>query len=171
MKTIKIQSLFHVPKNFTGIAEYSNELKQWYKEGKLHRIDGPAVEYSNGTKIWYKEGKRHRENGPAREHSNGGKEWYKEGKRHRIDGPAVEYSNGEKEWWVDGVRITGTINVTGKIFLGKEKGRYNLEWLLFLSETDIEEIPIVPGFEQTLVQYFSIEEYVSHNKRIKNENE
>jgi len=30
--------------------------KRWYKEGKLHRLDGPAVEYANGTKRWYKNG-------------------------------------------------------------------------------------------------------------------
>lgn len=125
MKKLAVIDLKDIPKNFTGIAEYPNGDRECYKEGKLHREDGPAV----------------------------------------------EYSNGEKEWWIDGARITGTINVTGKIFLGKEKGRYNLEWLCFLSETGIEEFPVLPGFEQTLVQYFSIEEYVSHHKRIKNENE
>ena len=36
-----------------------------YLNGKLHRIDGPALEYSNGTKMWYYEGKQHRINGPA----------------------------------------------------------------------------------------------------------
>ena len=30
------------------------------KEGKLHRIDGPAVEYGNGAKHWYQNGVLHR---------------------------------------------------------------------------------------------------------------
>ena len=160
-KVIKINDSLEVPNDFTGIAEYSNELKQWYKEGKLHRIDGPAVEYSNGTKIWYKEGKRHRENGPAREHSNGGKEWYKEGKLHRIDGPAVEYSNGEKEWWVDGQEFFEKIDITNKLSLKKEKGKYGLEWLRFLTEEGVEEFPIIPGMNYRLIRVYSVNEYFS----------
>ena len=31
------------------------------KDGKYHRIDGPAVEYTNGDKKWYINGKLHRE--------------------------------------------------------------------------------------------------------------
>ena len=30
--------------------------KTWYKDGKLHREDGPAVELKNGLKEWYKDG-------------------------------------------------------------------------------------------------------------------
>jgi len=36
--------------------EFDNGLKGWYKEGKLHRLDGPAIE-SNWSKIWFYEGK------------------------------------------------------------------------------------------------------------------
>ena len=36
---------------------YSNGSKFWYKKGKLHRDDGPAIIYnSSGTKDWYYEG-------------------------------------------------------------------------------------------------------------------
>jgi len=31
----------------------------------LHREDGPAVEWYNGSKEWYKNAKLHREDGPA----------------------------------------------------------------------------------------------------------
>ena len=31
----------------------------------LHRIDGPAMEFADGSKEWYVEGKRHRLDGPA----------------------------------------------------------------------------------------------------------
>ena len=53
MNTIKIDSWVEIPENFTGVAEYSNGNKHWYKEGRLHRIDGPACEYSGGNKYWY----------------------------------------------------------------------------------------------------------------------
>ena len=72
-----------IPENFTGIVESSNGSKHWYSEGKIHRIDGPAIEYDNGTKYWYFEGKI-----------------------HRIDGPAVEWANGEKYWWFEGKEVT-----------------------------------------------------------------
>lgn len=26
---------------------------RWYKNGKLHRKDGPAVEYADGRQYWY----------------------------------------------------------------------------------------------------------------------
>ena len=58
---------------------YKNGDKIWYKEGKCHRVDGPACEYANGTKYWYKEGQFHRENGPAMDYANGAKYWYLNG--------------------------------------------------------------------------------------------
>ena len=30
--------------------------KEWYLNGKLHRVDGPAVEYADGIKVWYLNG-------------------------------------------------------------------------------------------------------------------
>ena len=78
----------------------------WRLDGKLHRLDGPAVEYAEGTKDWYVNGKRHREDGPAYEDADGSKDWYVNGKRHREDGPAVEYADGDKEWWINGVWYT-----------------------------------------------------------------
>ena len=50
--------------------------KFWYLNGKLHRVDGPAVEYSNGDKFWYLNGKPHRVDGPAIECRDGYKAWY-----------------------------------------------------------------------------------------------
>lgn len=95
------------------MKEYRKEF--FNEEGKLHRLDGPAVEWGNGTKEWYKHGKRHREGGPAVEHTDGykefwvdgdlnRKEYWAEGKLHRIDGPARIYGHGTKEWWVNGKR-------------------------------------------------------------------
>jgi hypothetical protein len=80
--------------------EYEDGSKEWYKDGKLHRENGPAVESPDGYKQWYKEGKRHRENGPAIEWADGRKKWFKNGQIHREDGPAFESPDGHKEWWV-----------------------------------------------------------------------
>lgn len=44
---------------------YKNGTKEWWVEGKLHRIDDPAIEYANGDKEWWLYGFRHRANGPA----------------------------------------------------------------------------------------------------------
>ena len=84
--------------------EYASGTKAWYVNGKRHRLDGPAVVWGN-NKVWYVNGKQHRLDGPAVEFSDGGKVWYVHGKRHRLDGPAIEYANGDKEWWVNGKRI------------------------------------------------------------------
>ena len=76
--------------------------KQWFLNGKHHRIDGPAIEYPDGTKFWYLNGKLHRIDGPAIEYPNGEKHWYLNGYHHRTDGPAAEYSDGTKEWCLNG---------------------------------------------------------------------
>ena len=51
------------------------------KEGRLHRLDGPAREY----------------------HSRTSKEWWINGELHRVEGPAIDWLNGFKEWWYKGV--------------------------------------------------------------------
>jgi hypothetical protein len=39
--------------------------KEWFVDGKRHRVGGPAIEYFNGEKIWYQNDLLHREDGPA----------------------------------------------------------------------------------------------------------
>jgi hypothetical protein len=46
--------------------------KAWYRNGKLHREDGPAIEYSNGFKVWYI-------NGIEQEKTDLSIDWIKEG--------------------------------------------------------------------------------------------
>ena len=72
------------------------------KEGKLHRVDGPAIEWSSGTKEWWFKGRLHREDGPAVDKQSGTKEWWFDGKRHRVGGPAIEWCTGKKEWYCNG---------------------------------------------------------------------
>jgi len=84
----------------------------WYKYGKLHRINGPAlierlIDRNKTTESWYKNGKRHRDGElPAVIiHYDGSvsKRWYKNGKLHRINGPAVIGCNGSQLWYKNGV--------------------------------------------------------------------
>ena len=92
--------------------EWADGQKDWYQNGKLHRIDEPALEWANGTKDWFQNGQRHRSDGPAIESANGDKYWYQNGKLHRLDGPAVEYADGRKEWYLEGVRLSESEFIT-----------------------------------------------------------
>ena len=56
----------------------------------------------DGNRFWFKNGKLHRKNGPAVEYIDGTKKWYKNGKLHRLDGPAIEWSDGTKLWYIKG---------------------------------------------------------------------
>jgi len=82
---------------------------KWFKNGELHRVDGPAIERWDGAKEWYSNGLLHRTDGPAIECANGDKYWYLDGKKHRIDGPAVENANGDKYWFRDGKCFAGEV--------------------------------------------------------------
>lgn len=59
MKTIKISHWTEVPIDFTGIVEYKYGPKYWYKQGKPHREDGPAIERTDGSKEWWVEDKQY----------------------------------------------------------------------------------------------------------------
>jgi hypothetical protein len=83
---------------------FSNGTVMWYKDGKLHREDGPAIYFPLGVEMWYMHGLLHREDGPAIKTNDGLSKWYINGQLHRDDGPAVEYPDGSCEWWVNGVR-------------------------------------------------------------------
>lgn len=94
-------------------------VQTWYKDGVIHREDGPAIEYPNGAQAWIQNGKLHRLDGPALIPIKDPGSWYRNGKLHRDDGPAIEYADGSSEWYIDGVRqkwITGNneINVIDK---------------------------------------------------------
>jgi hypothetical protein len=67
---------------------------QWWRFGKLHRTDGPAIILADGSEEWYLDGIRHRVGGPAftRRDSSGEiivEQWFTDGRLNRIDGPAV----------------------------------------------------------------------------------
>lgn len=62
MNQIKQQNVFKlkdgekIPDNFTGIAINENQSEFYYKEGKLHREDGPAIVLIDGHKEWWVDG-------------------------------------------------------------------------------------------------------------------
>lgn len=64
--TITVRSFDEIPANFTGIVKHINDdsSTEYYKNGKLHREDGPAVD-SNTEKSFYINGEFHCEEGPA----------------------------------------------------------------------------------------------------------
>ena len=39
--------------------------ERWYKDGMLHRDNGPAIIWANGTEGWFQYDMHHREDGPA----------------------------------------------------------------------------------------------------------
>ncbi len=83
MKIRKIISLGDIPKNYTGIVENLFKTKYWYKNGKVHREDGPACITEHGTKVWHIDDKK-----------------------HSTDGPAVECKNGYDQYWINGKSTT-----------------------------------------------------------------
>ena len=60
--------------------EFGADTKEWRSDGKLHRIDGPAVIWANGTQEWFIDGLRHRTNGPAMIWDDGKQGWFVNGK-------------------------------------------------------------------------------------------
>ena len=69
--------------NNEDVKENLNDVKYWFKDGLLHREDGPAIEFPDGCKYWIVNGAYHRE-----------------------DGPAIEFSNGERYYYLNGQELT-----------------------------------------------------------------
>lgn len=79
-----------------------------YKEVRPEKRTNKGYElvvYSFGYKEWYLNGKRHRVDGPAIEDSDGQKSWWFDGHLSRLDGPAIE-DDGDKEWFLKGKELT-----------------------------------------------------------------
>lgn len=81
-------------------------VKRWKVNGKLHRVDGPALEYPDGSYVWYHNNTIHRLDGPAiYTKTTGILEWRYWNHLHRLLGPAVEHDDGSIEWWLDGKKL------------------------------------------------------------------
>ena len=57
MKITKANIWKNLPEDYTGIIEWSNRIKGWFKNGVVHREDGPAYIRSDGVKSWWLDGK------------------------------------------------------------------------------------------------------------------
>jgi len=101
----RCNGLFHSRNDEPAII--TNDTKEWYKYGKLHRDnDKPAIVWDNGSKAWYKSGKYHRNGDKPSfiDKEDGSKEWWKNGKLHRYgDKPAIISGNGTKYWYKHGL--------------------------------------------------------------------
>lgn len=76
-----------------------------YLNGVLHSFDdSPAIVLASGNSVWYRNGKLHRDNGPAMVY-NGSQYWYQLGALHRENMPAIIYANGTTEYWLNGIRV------------------------------------------------------------------
>lgn len=61
-------------KNGLYVDDYGHQ--RWFKFGKLHREDGPAVIHPDGTQVWCQLDKLHRIDGPAVTRSDGTCSYY-----------------------------------------------------------------------------------------------
>lgn len=120
--------------------------------GKVYVFRGSYDKTVHIAMCEYRNGLIHHDSRPALRYLNGSFFWYKDGELHRLDGPAVERRDKSKEWWVDGYPYEGYYLkrlIETSIYLGKkQKGKYNLDWLRFLTDQGIEEFYIVPGMEE-----------------------
>ena len=82
-----------------GMFKYSDGGVEYYKNGQLHRDDGPAVVYTDGRVEYFKNGWLHRDDGPAIVSADGSVSYWKNGWRHRNDGPAIVWADGRVEYY------------------------------------------------------------------------
>ena len=54
-KSYTFNGLLHREDDLPAI-EWKSGTKDWYKNGKLHRLDGPATILADGSKYWFIEG-------------------------------------------------------------------------------------------------------------------
>ena len=80
--------------------------RKHYRDGEIHREDGPAVIFPDGTQVWYLNGLCHRKGGPAVIHPDGTQGWYRNRKRHREDGPAIIFPDGSQCWLLNGKAVS-----------------------------------------------------------------
>jgi hypothetical protein len=82
---------------------WSNGDQHWYKNGRIHRDNLPAIILASGEQCWYKDGLQHRDNDlPAIINQNGSQYWYKNDLLHRDNGPAIILANGDQYWYQNG---------------------------------------------------------------------
>ena len=86
------------------LKKYIYKIQYLNDDLQPHRDNNPSIIYSKGTKVWYKNGLLHRINGPSVIDLDKQK-WYFNGKLHNPNGPAIEWRNGIKEYYLHGIEI------------------------------------------------------------------
>ena len=56
MNMIKLKILGGLPEEYTGLVEWEDGDKGWYKNGNLHKEEGPARIHKDGYKSWWLDG-------------------------------------------------------------------------------------------------------------------
>jgi hypothetical protein len=97
------QDRYHRKNGPAIIKPNGNEF--WFKHGKLHRLDGPAI-ITELEQNWYYYGKLHRRDAPAVNVENEITEWWKYGLLHCEIGPAVDPVKGIPEWYINGIKLS-----------------------------------------------------------------
>lgn len=83
-----------------GLEITKDGRKLHYKDGLLHRDDGPAVVLPNGDAFFYQNGLLHREGKPCSVLTDGSRVWCLYGIPYREDGgPVVISKDGKKLWY------------------------------------------------------------------------
>ena len=89
---------------------YEDGSRRWIHNGKLHRLDGPAITNKSGSyQSWHYNGKLHRDGGPAIIRNDDFEMWYQHDKKHRLDGPAIVYKYNSNKWWINDQEITSEV--------------------------------------------------------------
>lgn len=121
--------------NADGPVRDDKNNARYYRNGKLHREDGPAIEWADGSKTWFRNGELHRTNGPAKELAGGRLEWYENGKLKKVKLP-----DGTTYWY----GTSGLSIEDGKWFIAKQLTPYGTTiWYNSKGEVDRTDGPIV----------------------------
>lgn len=106
METIYVKNWGEIPCKYTGCVIYqhihpNSNTVEWYKNGFLHREDGPAFQ-NEYHKVWWQNGQKHRIDGPAIEYNSGHKAWFFKGKSYsaedHFDIAFFNASPSQQEW-------------------------------------------------------------------------
>lgn len=116
-----------------SVVECADGSKGWYRNGKLHRENGPALIWANGDQSWYIDGVQHRADGPAYVSACGRhKAWFFNGKFHRENGPAIERNNSwttcNKDWYLNGKKLTLAAFSKKSKMTPEERSMFLLKW-------------------------------------------
>lgn len=78
---VRTEGLFDMKKLLK--IKTKDKTRYYNSDGKLHRVNGPALINADGSQFWYRDGNIHRDNGPAIIWPDGYQAWWVNNKFHR----------------------------------------------------------------------------------------